>query len=167
MIARVKMNHPNGKRLLASLRDGDFAHAKQPCAWPGNVCRNAQINLASTPDVDEVELRLSCNPSDGVRSWAWTLIRRPFPSRTPPTQAFSSSRLTSDAQENSFRLSSTLSMHSMLSMRFRISKLRSAPYVSLQSLKLFSAFLTTSTKEDSIKQALPENLRRCSGVRCL
>ena len=32
MIARVRMNHPNGKRLLASLRDGDFAHAGEEAA---------------------------------------------------------------------------------------------------------------------------------------
>ena len=32
---------------------------KQPCERPGNVCQNAQINLASTPDVAEVEMRPS------------------------------------------------------------------------------------------------------------
>lgn len=46
----------------------------------------------------------------------------------------------------------------MLSMRFRISKLHSALYVALRSLKPFFAFLITSTKEDSIKPASPENL---------
>jgi SAM-dependent methyltransferase len=37
-------------------------------------------------------------------------------------------------------------------------------HVSLRSLKPFFAFLITSTKEDSIKPASPENLRRRSGV---
>ncbi len=32
MIARVRMNHPDGKRLLATLRDGDFAHAGEEAA---------------------------------------------------------------------------------------------------------------------------------------
>ena len=32
MIARVRMNHPDGKRLLAALRDGDFAHAGEEAA---------------------------------------------------------------------------------------------------------------------------------------
>jgi hypothetical protein len=51
---------------------------KQLCAWPGNVCQSAQINLASTPDVAEVELPLSSNPNDGVTSSGWTLIRNNF-----------------------------------------------------------------------------------------
>jgi SAM-dependent methyltransferase len=32
MIVRVRMNHPDGKRLLAALRDGDFAHAGEEAA---------------------------------------------------------------------------------------------------------------------------------------
>jgi SAM-dependent methyltransferase len=32
MIARVRMNHPDGKRLLAALRNGDFAHAGEAAA---------------------------------------------------------------------------------------------------------------------------------------
>jgi SAM-dependent methyltransferase len=32
MIVRVRMNHPDGKLLLAALRDGDFAHAGEEAA---------------------------------------------------------------------------------------------------------------------------------------
>ena len=32
MIGRMRMNHPDGKRLLAAVRDGDFAHAGEEAA---------------------------------------------------------------------------------------------------------------------------------------
>jgi SAM-dependent methyltransferase len=45
MIGRVRMNYPDGKRLLASLRDGDFAHAGEETA-----VRMAWERLPKRPD---------------------------------------------------------------------------------------------------------------------
>jgi hypothetical protein len=81
------MNHPDGKRLLAALRDGDFAHAGEEAAVRMNVCRNDQISSVSTLDAAEVERPLLCNPNDGVESSDWTSIRRQFPLPRLPIRA--------------------------------------------------------------------------------
>jgi hypothetical protein len=83
---------------------------KQPCGWPGNVCQNVQINLASTPDVGEVALRLSFNPWAGARWSGWTLMRRQFLLRRAPTRRSGSWPPTSHAQENFSPLSLTSSI---------------------------------------------------------
>jgi ubiquinone/menaquinone biosynthesis C-methylase UbiE len=45
MMDRMRMNHPDGKRLLAAVRDGDFAHAGEKAA-----VRMAWEHLPKRPD---------------------------------------------------------------------------------------------------------------------
>ena len=45
MMERMRMNHPDGKRLLAAVRDGDFAHAGEEAA-----VRMAWKRLPKRPD---------------------------------------------------------------------------------------------------------------------
>ena len=170
MSGRVRMNYPDGKRLLAALRDGDFAHAGEEAAvrmtWerlpkrPDQSCLDAGCGRGGTAALVQSERWGQVMGLD-IDSETISFAQTAYPSVKFVAADIATRRGTLS------RLNSTSFMHSMLSMRFRTSRLRSARYASPRSLKPFSAFLITLTEEDSPKHASPENLRRSSGVRFL
>ena len=161
MMERMRMNHPDGKRLLAAVRDGDFAHAGEEAA-----VRMAWKRLPKRPDQSCLDAGCGRGGSAAlVQSSGWTLMRRQFLLHRPPTRTLGSWPPTSHVQENFSPLSSTSSMRSMPSMHFRSSKLRSVRSGWLGSPMPLSASLITLTEADSAKHVSRKNLRRCSGVR--
>jgi SAM-dependent methyltransferase len=138
---------------------------KQPCGWRGNVCQNVQINLASTPDAGEVELRLSFNPRAGARWSGWTLMRRQF--------LFAQSAYT----EVRFVAADVTCAGELFPTQFDIIFAFNAFYAFPEQQAALGA-LRLAGKPDAIlclfdyldrggftETPFAENLRRCSGVR--
>jgi SAM-dependent methyltransferase len=166
MMGRMRMNHADGKRLLAAVRDGDFAHAGEEAA-----VRMAWRRLPKRPNQSCLDAGCGRGGSAAlVQSQGWgQVIGLDIDAETISfaQTAYPDVRFVprSYVQENFSPLSSTSSMRSMPSMHFRSSKLRSARSGWLGSPMPLSACLITLTEADSAKHVSRKNLRRCSGVR--
>jgi len=168
MMERMRMNHPDGKRLLAAVRDGDFARAGEEAAvhmaWkrlpkrPDQGCLDAGCRRGGTAalvqferwgqvaglDVDSETISSAQAAYPNVKFVAAdvTCAGELFPSQFDIIYAF-----------NAF--------YAFADQDAALCALRLAA----KNLKPPSAFLIILTEADSRKHVSRKNLRRCSGVR--